>query len=125
MPELFCLWSGILISWSAFIGYGLLRIMRGIKLKKLHSIRESDTTSFIITVFGGIFLSTAMFIFPEVTARYVDVMIALDIWFSIFLFCVTKTSLMRLPGLAAGDETCHPAALVRSHRVKQDHDAKE
>jgi len=96
MPTIFAYWTGILIVWSSVTIIGLSHIMYTIH-KRNQIIRTTDIYALVGTIVGLSCMVCALFIIPGAALLLVDVMIGLDIWFSLVLAYISSRQLVYWP----------------------------
>lgn len=96
LPGIYCYWTGMLLMWSTVTVIGLFQIILTIKNKGL-AVRKSDITALITVTCGGLLLAFGMFIFSDMTSNLIDIMVLIDLWYTVFIAYVSGSSLSGWP----------------------------
>lgn len=100
LPMLYYFWSGILIAWSAICGYGIFQVVGG--LHHLHGhVRKTDYVFLFGSVAICMTLIALLFVTPVFTSSVVDLLLGVNLWFSIFLAMGTASTLSLWPLICA------------------------
>ena len=98
IPVIYYFWSGVLIAWASLCSVGIFRVIE--KLYELHGrVRKTDYVYLIGSIIIAITLSTILFITPEFAANIIDLLLGINLWFSVFLALGCHSSLSLLPVL--------------------------
>ena len=96
LPTIFSYWSGILLAWSIATVIGIGAVIQQI-YKLRNTVRQSDIVALLFVVVGAGVLSCALFLSPQLTATFMDVLLGINIWYMLFLSYVANTNLKILP----------------------------
>lgn len=111
LPTIFCYWTSILIAWSAISALGMFQIIRKIKSCG-YETRSSDHAALWLSIIGGIAGTVILFGLPDLVALVMDVMIALNVWYTLFMGYLSWSSLSGWPIVMQYE---HPRHSKRPH----------
>lgn len=87
LPAVFIYWSSALIVWSCIVfGMQTRIILAARKIQKY--TRSSDTIILITVAIGAMILFIPTFVIPEVSVLFVEVLLILCLWYTVFLMMI-------------------------------------
>jgi len=96
LPIIYSYWTGLLIAWSLAIILASYRIIKLVAASG-RKVRTSDKRVLSATIMAVISLITLTFLLPSRILPIIDVMLFIDLWYTIFLIFVTQINTTALP----------------------------
>lgn len=87
LPSIFMYWAGALIVWSGIVVVMQTKIIMAARQLQAYT-RSSDTIILITVAIGAIFLIGATFIVPQISVLFVEVLLILSLWYTVFLMMI-------------------------------------
>jgi hypothetical protein len=88
LPTIFCFFSGILVSWGAYLAYGFVATLTNVN-DKTDKLAEIMCIVVILTATVSILL--LLFLFTAFAAFHMSTILFLEIWYTFFLYRLSVT----------------------------------
>ena len=88
LPTIFCFFSGILVSWGAYLTYGFVSTLKEIDDK---SDKMAELLCILMILAVSISIILLLFVFTEFAAFHMSTILFLEIWYALFLYRLAIT----------------------------------
>ena len=89
LPTIFCFFSGILVSWGAYLAYGFVATLTNVDDK---TDKLAEIMCILVILVATISIILLLFLFTEFAAFHMSTILFLEIWYALFLYRLATTS---------------------------------
>ena len=114
LTAIFSYFTGILIAWGLFLGYEHFKIISFAK-KIYKQPRKEDVMQMYGLIITSLGLLLGLYAFPTIIIRLVDVLFVLEIWYAVYLLCVTTSVYKSLKFIQKVTPKIHSSIMGQPH----------